>query len=131
MVTKHVSEKDLGARSTAIYKLDLNIRFTNFSIRSIFFNSKQNGFPSCLRMKRFINWIFSEFEFGILNWRYILLNVFPDNIYLFKVNNRSTRKRSYMKAPERYQRSRSCDFIVNFEHISHLFRMFLLLTLNK
>ena len=66
---------------------------------------------------------------------------FSTNIYLFKVNSRNTRKRCEtrtkltIKTPERRQwrRSwrRSCVFIVNFEHISHLFLVFLLLTLNK
>ena len=36
-----------------------------------------------------------------------------------------------IKTPERHQRRRSGVFIVNFEHISHLFLVFLLLTLNK
>ena len=40
----------------------------------------------------------------------------PENIYLFKVNNRNTRK--------------GC-FIVDFEHISDLFLMFLFLTSKK
>ena len=56
------------------------------------------------------------------------------NIYYFKVNNKNPRKRCeicsklIIKTPER---RRSGDFIVNFEHISHLFLAFLLLTLNK
>ena len=56
------------------------------------------------------------------------------NIYLFKVNNRSTRKRCEtcsrltIKTPER---CRSGVFIVNFEHTPHLFLMFQLLPLNK
>ena len=58
---------------------------------------------------------------------------FPTNTDLFMVNNSNTRKRCEicskltMKTPER----RSTVFIVNFEHISHLFLVFLLLTLNK
>ena len=36
-----------------------------------------------------------------------------------------------IKKPERRQWSRSGVFIVNFEHISHLVLVFLLLTLNK
>ena len=36
-----------------------------------------------------------------------------------------------MKTPERRQRRRSSVFIVNFEQISQLFLVFLLLTLNK
>ena len=59
---------------------------------------------------------------------------FPVNIFLFKVNNRNTRNRCeicsklIIKTPERRQRRRSCVFIVNFEHISHLFLVFLLLS---
>ena len=41
---------------------------------------------------------------------------------MFKVNN---------KTPERRQCCRSDVFIVNFEDISHLFLVFLLLSLNK
>ena len=56
----------------------------------------------------------------------------PAGIYLLKVNNRNTRTRCEIcskltiKTPER----RSGVFIVNFEHISHLVLVFLLLTLN-
>ena len=41
------------------------------------------------------------------------------NIYLFKVNNRSTKKMFDLFS------------MLNFEHISHLFLVILLLTLNK
>ena len=44
----------------------------------------------------------------------------PAGNYMFKVNNRNTRARR-----------RSGIFIVNFEHISHLVLVFLLLTLNR
>ena len=63
--------------------------------------------------------------------------LFPTYIYLFKVNNRNTRKKCEIfskltiKTPERHQRRRSGVFIVNFENISHFFLVFLLLTLNK
>ena len=62
---------------------------------------------------------------------------YPASMYLFKVNNRNTRKmceicaKLTMKTPERLQNCRSGVFIVNFEHISHLFLLFLFLTLNK
>ena len=52
---------------------------------------------------------------------------FPANIYLIKVSNRNTRKRCeicsklILKTPERRQWHHSGVFIVNFEHISHLF----------
>ena len=61
----------------------------------------------------------------------------PANIYLFKVNNRNTRKtcemcsKLTMKTPERRRWRLSGVFIVNFEHISPLFLEFLLMTLRK
>ena len=61
----------------------------------------------------------------------------PANIYLFKVNNRNTKKRCEfyskltIKTPERRQWCRSAVYIVNFEHIPHLFLVFLFLILNK
>ena len=60
----------------------------------------------------------------------------PAGIYLLKVNNRSTITRCEIclkltiKAPERRQWRRSGIFIVDFEHISHLVIVFLLLPLN-
>ena len=61
----------------------------------------------------------------------------PAKIYLFQVNNRSTKKKCEIcskltiKTPEWRHWRRSIIFIVNFERISHLFVLFLLLTLNK
>ena len=64
-------------------------------------------------------------------------NYNPVGNYMFKVNNRNTRTRCEIcsklttKTPEpRYWR-RSGVFIVNFEHISHLVLVFLLLTLSR
>ena len=63
-------------------------------------------------------------------------NYFPANIFLFKVNNRNTRKKCEtcskltIKTPE-LDHWRRCVFIVNFGYISHLFLIFLLLTLIK
>ena len=60
----------------------------------------------------------------------------PDIIYLLKVNDKNTTTRCEIsskltiKRPERLQWRRSDVFIVNFEHISHLVLVFLLLTLN-
>ena len=42
---------------------------------------------------------------------------------MFKVNNKATRRR--LKTPERRHLRRSGVFIVNFEHILHLFLVFL------
>ena len=56
---------------------------------------------------------------------------------MFKVNNRNTRTRYEIyskltvKTPERRQWYCSGVFIVNFEHISHLNLVFLMLTLSK
>ena len=61
----------------------------------------------------------------------------PAGIYLFKVNNRNTRTRCEIcskltiNTPERRQWRHSGVFIVNFEHISHLALVFLLLTLSR
>ena len=58
-------------------------------------------------------------------------------IYLFKVNNRNSRTRCEIcskltiKTPERRQWHLSGVVIVNFEHISHLLLVFLLLTLSR
>ena len=58
---------------------------------------------------------------------------YPSKIYLFRFDNRSTRKRCEtcsnltIKTPEWSQWHRTGTFIVNFEHISHLFLLFLLL----
>ena len=60
----------------------------------------------------------------------------PAGIYLLKVNNRNIRTRYEIcsklttKIPERRRWRRSGIFIVNFEHISHLVLVFLLLILN-
>ena len=53
-------------------------------------------------------------------------NVTPIDNYMFKVNNRNTRKQS-----TKYVQTCSGIFIANFEHISHLALVSLLLTLNS
>ena len=61
--------------------------------------------------------------------------LYPAGIHLLKVNNRNARTRCEIcskltiRTPERYH-CRSGVFIVNFEQISHLVLVFLLLTLN-
>ena len=63
-------------------------------------------------------------------------NNIPATNYLFKVNDGNTRKSCEIcsklttKTPEERQWRHSGVFIVNFEHISHLF-LVLLLTLNR
>ena len=64
-------------------------------------------------------------------------SAYPAGIYLFKVNNRNTRTRCEIcskltiNTPELRQWRRSGVFIVNFEHISHLVLVFLLLALSR
>ena len=61
----------------------------------------------------------------------------PSHIYVFKVDNENTRTRCEIcskltiKTLERRQWRRCGVFIFNFEHISNLLLVFLLLTLNK
>ena len=63
--------------------------------------------------------------------------VFLDRIHLFKVNNGNTRalreifSKLAIKIPKRRHGHRSSVFIVNFELISHVAKVFSLLTLNK
>ena len=63
--------------------------------------------------------------------------IFPDDIYLFKVNNANIRpvcsKLAIKTSERRHWRHwrRSDLFIVNFEQISHIVLVFPLLTLNK
>ena len=67
----------------------------------------------------------------------IIIIINPTNIYLFKLNNRNTRKRCEIcskltiKTTARRPWRRSGVFIVNFKYIPHLFLLFLFLTLNK
>ena len=75
----------------------------------------------------------------LILFSWLILNKFSllTNIYLFKVNNRNARKsceicsKLTIKTPERRSWRRSGVFIVNFEHILHLFLVFLSSTLNK
>ena len=65
-----------------------------------------------------------------------IFNLFSAGICLLKVNNRNPRARREIcskltiKTKERFQWGHSGVFIVNFEYISHLVLVFLLLTLN-
>ena len=84
----------------------------------------------------------SEYNIISLAWLFFLLNLqnsqcHQANLCLLIVNNRSTRKRCKIcsklaiKTPKRRHWRRSGIFIVNSEHISHLFLVLLLLTLKK
>ena len=66
---------------------------------------------------------------------HIFKEFIPAGIYLLKVNNRNTRTRcekcSKVKIKKPTYWRRSSFFIVNFEHISHLALVFLLLSLSR
>ena len=72
-------------------------------------------------------------NFNTINFKILITTFYPVGNYMFKVNNRNTRARCEIcskltiKTPER----RHGAFIVNFEHISHLVLVFLLLTLSR
>ena len=59
---------------------------------------------------------------------YALFVMYPAIIYLFKVNNKNTRKRYEICSKLTIKTG---VFIVNFEHILHIFLLLLLSTLNK
>ena len=65
-------------------------------------------------------------KIGLDPWYFIKL--FPANLYLFKVKNKNTRKRCeiFLKLTIKHQND-----VNDILHISHLFLVFLLLTLNK
>ena len=73
---------------------------------------------------------------SMLNLVRLLLKTFPSWHLLVQINSRNTRRRCKIclklaiKPKWRHWR-RSDIFIVNLEHIPHLFPVFLLLTLNK
>ena len=99
--------------------------------------SLMENFIFCAVVILSISW--SDF---VCKWLPIQIKIFknmlyPANIYLLKVNNRNTRKRweiwskLTIKTPEGRHWPRFSVFIVNFEHFSNLFLLFLLLTLKK
>ena len=92
--------------------------------------------PSINRYFRLhVSFLFAQLRWNMMSQRQINVK-YPAGIYLLKVNNRNTRTRCEIcskltiKTPERRQWRRSGVFIVNFEHISHLVLVFLMLTLN-
>ena len=80
---------------------------------------------------------FLVYQTTSINQNQIMMSFNSAGIYLFKVNNRNTRTRCEIcskltiNTPERRQWRRSGVFIDNFEHISHLVLVFLLLTLSR
>ena len=74
----------------------------------------------------------------MLKAKYAQFFKLPANTYLLKVNNRNTRniceicsKLTIKTSKRSHSKPRSGVFIINFEHILHLFLVFLLFTLNK
>ena len=66
----------------------------------------------------------------------LIASLNPADNYMFKVNNRNNRTRCEcskltVKTAEQHQWRRSFVFTVNFQHISHLVLVFLLLTLSR
>ena len=74
-----------------------------------------------------LTFVFNFFNTEKLCVKLTLKESFPANIYLFKMNNRCTRKRSkrcsksMIKTLKGRQLRGSGVFIANFEYISHLF----------
>ena len=68
---------------------------------------------------------------------YKMIHSNPADNHMFKVSNRNTKpsceicSKLTIKTSERRHWRRSGFFIINFEHISHLVLMFLLLTLRR
>ena len=93
--------------------------------------AKSHFFRQTLHLRKY-----SKYLCTIIPWWKKTKKTHPAGIYLLKVNDWSTRTRCEIcskltiKIPERRQWCRSGIFIVNFEHISHLVLVFLLLTLN-
>ena len=63
------------------------------------------------------------------NQIFVQWKLLPANIFLFKVNKRNTRNMVWNMFKV-YNKDTNV-FMVNFEHVWHLFPVFLLLTLNK
>ena len=88
--------------------------------------------------ERLIYFKFTPFPEGVVLstyfWSVFSSGYYPGNVYLSKVNNRSTRERceicSKLKTSGRSHWRRSVVFLFNCKYILH-FLVFLLLTLNK
>ena len=104
-----------------------------------YFPSFQKNFPWFSRFPRSHSEIpgFSRSARNPVGKHDIFSWFFLANIYLFKFNDRNIRKRCNiwskltLKTPDRCLWRRSRVFIVNCEHISHIFLVFLMLTWNK
>ena len=103
-----------------------NFKYWLFLIISLFYKRKRFRFKFYERLCNNV----------LYNLRRCCWRLTPAGNYMFKVTNRNTRARCEIcpkltiKIPERRQH-RSGIFIINFEHISHLVLVFLLLTLSR
>ena len=124
-----------GLPSQIIVFLNSNVYFTKSRGSSqllpwVFFNDCYQFFLlKYFWMPKYILRNFKAFSF--FHW-----SIYPAGIYLLKINNKNSRTRCEIclkltiKTPKRRQCRHSGVFMVNFEHISHLALVFLLLTLN-
>ena len=116
----------------------------------VFISTKKNSKRLRLRFSRYsymgeikcyqdeVEFIVRKIKFSLYQFYLdILLFTNPAGNYMFKVNNRNTTARCEIcskltkKTPERRQWRHSRVFIVNFEYISHLALVLLLLTLSR
>ena len=105
--------------NTVNYKEKLFCRHNYFSPKSFFINFHfTKNFVDLLIIAAVT--IFDVFK--LIRWD-------QANTYLFKVNT-NTRKK-YELCPKLTIECRSSVFILNFEHVSHLFQMLLLFTKNR
>ena len=120
---------------------DIKIKIRIYMSNLIFFPDKQ----FLCHVKNFDNSICSQYQISksvilivslmVITSFLLFLHQFPVGIYLLKVNIRNTRTRCEIcskltiKMPER-RHWRHYGVFINFEHISHLVLVFLLLTLN-
>ena len=121
--------------------------FKKASVGSLFFVKLQTLMPSvsspskCFPVTKLI-WICLlivsfESKFLFLNRSDLRTDQYPAANYIFKVNDRNIRTmceiclKLTIKIAERRHCRRSGIFTVNFEHISHLVLVFLLLTLSR
>ena len=91
-------------------------------------------FVTCLAVCYFSSMLFQQYVIPALCYFsvYKLISWNPANIYLSKVNSINTRERckTWRKLTIKTVESHSGVVIVNLEHISHLFLVFLLWNLN-
>ena len=107
------------------------------SSQKIFLVTWPNFIPKKITDLLLFATIYSNQKFLLLHFRFFISSYKNlANNYFLKINNRNTRKRREIcsKLTKKHQNDvnwrRFVVFIVNSEHIVHLFQLFLLLTLN-